>query len=113
MIIINCKNLFTYPDGSIYTGQEILDFINYHTTHQTGKTKIATYMKRKFGNIKPDMSYKFFSKWSRSPDEYDVTVVNKPRLLRVDHTSPVYESYNYFYKKFENVRYEGCVEIKV
>ena len=46
MIIIKCKNLFTYPDGSIYKGQEILDFINYHTTHQTGKTKIATYVKK-------------------------------------------------------------------
>ena len=43
---MHCKNLFSYPDGTVFSGQELLDFINYHTTHKTDKTKIAIYMKK-------------------------------------------------------------------
>lgn len=81
-----CKNVFSYPDGTVFTGQEILDFINYHLTHNTSKTKIARYMCRKFSKIKSEMQYKFFAKWVCV---YTNTLVNKPRLLRVDHTSPI------------------------
>lgn len=105
---MTCKNLFSYPDGTIFTGSEILAFINYHVNNKTGKTKIARYMQRKFGNVKPNEQYKFFRKWIC----YDTTV-DKPRLLRVDHTSPIIKEYNYFTDTYTFFRYEGCKSIKI
>ena len=107
----NCKNLFSYPDGSIFTGQEIIDFINYHTTHNTGHTKQALYLQRKFGKVKPNEKYKLFFKWISSVDEYGLTGVNKPRLLRVDKTSPVYREYDDRTQSYHNVRFEGYTRI--
>ena len=109
----NCKNLFSYPDGTIFTGQEILDFINYHTSHVTGHSKIAYYMKRKFGSINPDMEYKLFHCWIRNIDEFDNERIDKPRLLRIDHSSPVVRQYDFCHEKFYYAKYEGCKEIKV
>lgn len=105
---MTCKNLFSYPDGTVFTGFEILDFINYHVNHKTGKTKIAKYMRKKFGNIKLDKQYKFFRKWIC----YDI-IVDKPRLLRVDHTSPVIKDYDYFTNTYTFFRHEGCKSFKV
>ena len=109
----NCKNLFSYPDGTIFTGQEILDFINYHTSYKTGKTKIATYMKRKFGNVKPNMNYKLFFKWARNVDEFENDCVDKPRLLRVDHMSPIVRLYDFCSEKYYRAHYEGTKEIRI
>ena len=109
----NCKNLFSYPDGTIFVGQEILDFINYHTSHKTGKTKIANYMKNKFGNIKPNMNYKLFFKWARNVDEFENDCVEKPRLLRVDHTSPIVTLYDFYHGKLYQAHYEGLKEIRI
>ena len=109
----NCKNIFSYPDGTIFTGQEILDFINYHTSYKTGKTKIAKYMKRKFGNIKPNMNYKLFFKWARNIDEFENDYVEKPRLLRVDHMSPIVTLYDFCSEKYYRAHYEGTKEIRI
>lgn len=109
----NCKNLFSYPDGSIFTGQEIIEFIDYHITHNTGHTQIALYLQRKFGKVKPDMKYKLFFKWISSVDEYGATGVNKPRLLRVDKISPVYREYDDRTQSYHNVRFEGYTRILV
>ena len=113
---MNCKNLFSYPDGTVFTGQEILDFINYHTTHNTGKTKIDKYMQKKFGNLNPDMNYKFFKRWIRNHDEnnnwWSVDCVDKPRILRVDHTSPIEPHWDWLKKEFYPASYEGLAEIR-
>ena len=107
----NCKNILSYPDGTVFTGQEILDFITYHTTHQTGHTRIALYFQRKFGNVKSNMKYKLFFKWVSSVDEYGITGIKKPRLLRVDKTSPVYREYDDRTQSYHNVRFEGYTRI--
>lgn len=109
----NCKNLFSYPDGTMFTGQEILDFINYHTSHQTGKTKIAKYMQRKFGNVKPNIKYKLFFRWVRNVDEFENDCVEKPRLLRVDHTSPVVRLYDFGKEQYYRAHHEGTKEIRI
>lgn len=108
----NCKNLFSYPDGTIFSGKDILKFIQYHTTHITSKTNVASYMQKKFGNIKPDMQYKLFFKWTRCVDAYDGDLVNKPRLLRIDHTSPVFKGYDFMTDQYCTMRYEGVETIK-
>lgn len=109
----NCKNLFSYPDGTIFTGQEILDFIHYHTSHPTGKTKIAKYMQRKFGNVKPTMKYKLFFKWVRNVDEFENDHVKKPRLLRIDHKSPIVRLYDFCSEKYYHAHHEGTKEIRI
>ena len=109
----NCKNLFSYPDGTTFTGQEILSFINYHTSHQTGKTKIAKYMQRKFGNVKPNMKYKMFFKWVKNIDEFENDCVKKPRLLRVDNISPVVTIYDFCQEYFYHAHHEGIKEIRI
>lgn len=105
---MKCKNLFSYPDGTIFTGVEILNFINYHLTNKTGKTKVAKYMNKKFGNIKSNMSYKFFKSWTDGD-----LVINKPRLLRTDHIPPTFQYYNSYYNTYELVKCEGCYVIRL
>ena len=104
---MNCKNLFSYPDGTMFSGKEILDFIDYHTTHTTGKTKIAMYMKKQFGNVEPKQTYLFFRKWMDTNHD----IINKPRLLRIDHQAPVSYIYNCLEEKFESVCYNGIIAI--
>lgn len=108
----NCKNLFSYPNGTIFTGKDILTFIKYNTTHKTSKTNVALYVQRKFGNIKPDMKYKLFFKWTRNIDEFESDLVNKPRLLRTDHVSPVFRGYDFSTEKYCQMRYEGTQIVK-
>jgi hypothetical protein len=110
---INCKNILSYPNGSVCKGCDILSFINYHTSHVTGHSKIAHYMKRKFGSINPDMEYKLFHCWIRNIDEFDNERIDKPRLLRIDHSSPVVRQYDFYHEEFYYAKYEGCKEIKV
>ena len=38
-------------------------------------------MKRKFGNIKPNMNYKLFFKWARNVDEFENDCVEADKLL--------------------------------
>lgn len=109
----NCKNIFSYPDGTIFTGQEILDFINYHISYTTGKTKIAKYMQRKFGNVKPTMRYKLFFRWIRNVDEFENDWVEKPRLLRIGHISPIVRLYDFGSEKYYRAHHEGTKEIRI
>ena len=39
--------------------------------------------------------------------------IDKPRLLRIDHSSPVVRQYDFYHEKFYYAKYEGCKEIKV
>lgn len=100
-------NILSYPEGTIFTGKQILDFINYHTENKTGKTRIANYMKRKFSKVKPDKEYKVFRHWSKEYDYWSCKVVDKPILLRVDHKSPLITHWNCYEKKYYSFNLEG------
>ena len=38
------KNILSYQPHTLFTGKEIKDWIQYHTTHETSKSKIAKKM---------------------------------------------------------------------
>lgn len=68
-------------------------------------------MKRKFSNIKPDKQYKLFRHWSIAYDEWAVDVIDKPILLRVDHTSPSIKLWNCYEKKYYSFNLEGTKSV--
>lgn len=109
--MIFITNILSYPEGSIFTGKQILEFIAYHINNKTGKTNIAKYMKRKFSNVKPDKQYKLFRHWSREYDEWSFDVIDKPILLRVDHTSPIVTRWNCYEKKYYSFNLEGTKSV--
>mgnify|MGYP003317859123 CR=1 FL=1 len=78
---------------------------------------VGRYMKKKFGNLRSDMQYKFFKRWIRNHDEnhnwWSVDCVDKPRILRVDHTAPIEPHWDWLKKEFYPASYEGLTEIRI
>jgi len=42
------KNILSYKSGTIFTGKEINDWINFHLNHETGQRKQAIFLDKNY-----------------------------------------------------------------
>lgn len=67
-------NILSYKPGTIFTGKEIKDWINWHLEHENSHKKVAKKLK-KYLNIEDDLHY-FLSKGDyRSSASYGQYIV--------------------------------------
>ena len=72
------KNILSYQPNVIFTGKEIKSWIQYHTTHETSKSRMAKKMQG-YMNIKDDGRYVLIRDQDRCSSrlgEYLVTRTN-------------------------------------
>lgn len=79
------KNILSYKSGTVFSGKEIKDWIEYHITHQTSHTKQAIYLQKYHGNIKDAREYLVFPR--RITQDYHDPIYGKmhpyPQVVRV------------------------------
>lgn len=63
-------NILSYKLGSSFKGKDIKDWIEFHTTHNTSKSKIANNMK-KYMNLDDNEEYKLTKETYRSCGSYN------------------------------------------
>lgn len=59
------RNIISYKLGSVFTGKEIREWIEFHTTHKTSKSKVAKTMK-KYMNLDYNKEYRITKNTYRS-----------------------------------------------
>ena len=64
------KNILSYKLGSVFSGKEIKEWINYHLENKTSHTKQALYLKR-FLNINDENHYMLYKDGYPSSETYN------------------------------------------
>lgn len=79
------KNILSYQPGTVFTGKEIKDWIDFHISRQTSHTKQALHMQQEYWKIKDTREYLVFT--CRVTQDYHDSIYGKkhpyPQLIRV------------------------------
>lgn len=80
---LGVKNILSYVPGTVFTGEEIREWIQAHLEGDPKKEKIARGMYRYLNTLKDDEKYEVFKSQERSSANYGQYLVRKHNNKKV------------------------------